>query len=385
VIGIDDIIGRFTNVMEDEIKVFCDRVLNYHLLEGNKAAASSADPSAYHPLWPMVTRDKTFQSSIPEDIVSTVRLFIESIMRDYGSVDEGFHGQQRGATVKLDFRPKRRGKRNVATADGSQHSKFRVLQFQGHVLGAIASTLVWLRDAISSIVTASMKRQSQLLLERESRVDNAADLVRAQFQCSLMNDSIRFLTLHLPAMESDFDSVLSEAVSSGVSLNSAYVAFFELLQKSAQRIASSIFEDVLRIFDISHATTDQPSRLTLLWLSHHGDEESPFRVICGVSSTALTCLREWLHPYAFAILVSEVMSCLCTLLLFIAKEVAARQSGAKDLIPQHDECPESGEPSPEILSSLLEDLALIRDLFGRFSDRGSEQEILTKLEAVTGV
>jgi hypothetical protein len=385
VIGIDDIIGRFTNVMEDEIKVFCDRVLNYHLLEGSKAAASG-DPLVYHPLWPMTrdSRDKAFQSSIPEDIVSSVRLFIESIMRDYGSVDEGFHGPQRGgAQIKLDFRPKRRGKRNVATADGSQHSKFRVLQFQGQVLGAIASTLVWLRDAISSILTSSMRRQMDGgLRERESRADNA-DLVRAQFHCSLMNDCIRFLTVHLPAMEADFDSVLSEAVSSGVSLNSAYVAFFELLQQSAQRIASSIFEDVLRIFDISHATTDRPSKLTHLWLSHHGTEENPFRVICGVASTALNCLRDWLHPYAFTILVSEVVSCLCTVLLFIGKEIAMSQPG--DLLTRQDDDSSDCGSAPEILASLLRDIALVREFFSRYSDRASERELLTKLDAVTGV
>jgi hypothetical protein len=237
-IGIDDLIGRFTNVMEDEVKLFCDKVLNYYLSEGTKLSLSSS--GNYHPLWPITSRDGIFQSSLPEDVVSSVRLFIESVMYDYGSVDDGAPGTQKIAHMKLDIRPKRRGKKNVATVDGSQHSKYRVLQFQGYILGAVASTLVWLRDAISSVIF-SANRSRNLQIDRESSSD-PSHLLRAKFDCSLMNDCVRILTIHLPSLESDFDRVLSEAVSTGVSLNSSYAAFFELLQQAAQRLAPSIFE-----------------------------------------------------------------------------------------------------------------------------------------------
>jgi hypothetical protein len=392
--------------MEDEVKVFCDRVLNYHLSEGSKAAAAitaaatvrnPTDVSCFHPPWVILCREKMFQSSIPEDIVSAVRLFIESVMQDYGSVDEGgLHGHQRAAQLKLDIRPKRRGKKNVATADGSQHSKFRVLQFQGHILGAIASTLVWLRDAISSIVTSSMRKRWDVTL-RDSEADHS-EILRAQYNCSVMNDCVRFLTIHLPAMESDFDSILSEALSSGVSLNSAYVAFFELLQQCAQRIASSIFEDVLRIFDItspsssssSCSSPENLSRFASLWLRSDDKEEKPFSIICSVSTTALTCLRDWLHPCALSILLSEVVSSITTLLLFVAKEVALNQpdlvkpEATVDPSPATDE-DATRETSLRILTSLCDDIAITRELFSQFSDPEAEDNLASKLAAVTGV
>lgn len=379
VIGIDDLIGRFTNVMEDEVKVFCDRVLNYHLAEGSKLVDSSND--TYHPLWPIFSRDKLFQSSMPEDIVSAVRLFIESVMQDHGSVDEGLYSHQRAAQLKLDLRPKRRGKKNVATADGSQHSKFRVLQFQGHVLGAIASTLVWLRDAISSIV-ASSRRKLLDLQDRDSRA-NQSDLVRAHFDCSIMNDSLRFLTTHLPSLEADFDSILSEAVSSGVSLNSSYVAYFELLQQSAQRVASSIFEDILGIFGISMTGSDRLSQFTEMWMKQDENEENPFTIICNVSADALTCLRDWIHPQGFTVLLSDVFCNICTLLLYVAKEIALSKP---DLFLSNDVTEDSKvEASQEVLQNLFRDISSVCELFHQFYNSQAEAEIMAKLNDITGV
>lgn len=377
-IGIEDLIGRFINVMEDEVKMFCDRVLNYHLTEGNKLAAASSE--AYHPLWPILSREKLFQSSIPEDIVSAVRLFIESVMQDHGSVDEGLYSHQRAAQLKLDLRPKRRGKKNVATADGSQHSKFRVLQFQGHILGAIASTLVWLRDAISSIV-ASSRRKALDFNERDSRA-NQSELLRAHFDCSIMNDCLRFLTVHLPSMESDFDGILSEAVSSGVSLNSSYVAYFELLQQSAQRVASSIFEDIVGIFDISTISGEKTSKLTKMWMSPDENEEHPFALICSVTSAALVCLRDWIHPQGFTILLSDVVCNICTLLLFVAKEIALSKP---DLLQSSDVTEESRIDDSHTLVALSRDISLVRDLFVQFHDPRAESELAAKLSDITGV
>ena len=390
--------------MEDEVKVFCDRVLNYHLSEGSKVVLGTTpagtssnlnDVASFHPPWVILCREKMFQSSIPEDIVSAVRLFIESVMQDYGSVDEGgLYGHQRAAQLKLDIRPKRRGKKNVDTADGSQHSKFRVLQFQGHILGAVSSTLVWLCDAISSIVASSMRKRWEVTL-RASEADHS-EILRAQYNCSIMNDCVRFLAIHLPAMELDFDSILSEALSSGVSLNSAYVSFFELIQQCARRIASSIFEDLLRIFDITSASSpctspEDLSKFARLWLQSDENEEKPFSIICSVSATALSCLRDWLHPCALTILLSEVMSNITTLLLFVAKEVALSQLDLLEAAASSESTVAIDESSPTKAASLrltariCDDIALTCDLFSQFSDREAEDNLASKLVAVTGV
>jgi hypothetical protein len=247
--------------------------------------------------------------------------------------------------------------------------------------------LVWLRDALSSIVTSSMWRRGDIT-SRESAADES-ELLRAQYNCSVMNDCVRLLTIHLPAMETDFDSILSEALSSGVSLNSAYVAFFELLQQCAQRIASSIFEDVLRIFDITSSSSSEGlSRFASLWLRPPDEnEEKPFSILCSVSATALTCLRDWLHPSALSLLLSEVFSSITTLLLFVAKEVALTQP---DLLlstatATEEEDMNRSEAALRTLTCLCDDITLVRNLFSQFSDRDVENNFAIKLAAVTGV
>lgn len=231
--------------MEDELKNWCEKVLNQLM---SSEEATSLRSSAGIP-WPAhqtggkkdVSREgMQYVSSLPEDVIMTMRLFIDSVMHDFGSPDDGVMGAQRARQQRINFRPKRKGHKDLSSVDGTQHSKFRVLQFQGYVLSTVSSTLVWLRDVISSLVTSVPTRSVD---NGTLRVSNELVLMAsAHFDCSLMNDCVRFLVIHLPAVESDFDVVLSESASSGVALTSAHAAFAELLRTAALRIVPGIFE-----------------------------------------------------------------------------------------------------------------------------------------------
>jgi hypothetical protein len=241
VLGLEKLIGRFANVMEDELKHWCERVLQHHLAEGEKEAR---DGSAL--LWPITQQQQhrtkasgqgMFSSSLPEDVVSAIRTFIESVMSDLGGADEGSTGG-----MDKPVRPTRKGVKNeAATHDhygGSHHSKIRVSQFQSYVMGATASTLVWFRDVMSSVILSHARRNSAT-----SHAGTGEEQVAAsQFDCAVINDCIRVVQLHIPSLEADFDSVIRDAAHSGISMSAAYEAFLELLVCAVDRIVPGIFE-----------------------------------------------------------------------------------------------------------------------------------------------
>ncbi len=272
-LGFDKLVGRFTNVMEDELKQWCERVIQHHLKEGEALGISGS--SLYHLLWPIRQQNSSgsnssihmkrslFLSSLPEDLVSTIRLFIEFVMSDeYGGVDErGMSFQSTDSSAYRspgglrghggNKRPTRR--RNGVTSSSSssssgnsgssQHSKLRVSQFQSYVLGAVASTLVWTRDVISSIVlshctTTTTATTTTKLFERE-KIDQ---VLLSQFDSALVNDCVRVVCIHIPSMEEDFASIISDAALAGIDMSCAYHAYVELMLSAIDRIEKGIFE-----------------------------------------------------------------------------------------------------------------------------------------------
>ena len=116
------------------------------------------------------------------------------------------------------------------------------------------------------------------------------------------------------------------------------------------------------------------------------DSVVPFDIICSVSRTALSCLKDWLHPYAFTILLSEVISNICTLILFVAKELALQNPD----ILTFDELPNDNYPPTEIdsirrLLLLRSDMKKIRDLFNEFHNPVGEKIFFEKISLINGV
>lgn len=238
VLGLEKLIGRFANVLEDELKHWCERVLQHHLAEGEKGVGHSSGL-----IWPITQQQNQkyrsskvaghgmFSSSLPEDVVSAIRHFIESVMSDLGGADEGSSGG-----LDKPVRPTRKCAKNDMSAHdhngGSHHSKIRVAQFQSYVMGATASTLVWFRDVLSSLILSH---------ERSAR-ENDQQVVASQFDCAVINDCVRVVQVHIPSLELDFDSVIQDAAHSGISMSAAYEGFLELLVSAVDRIVSGVFE-----------------------------------------------------------------------------------------------------------------------------------------------
>lgn len=139
----------------------------------------------------------------------------------------------------------------------------------------------------------------------------------------------------------------------------------------------------------SNNGNEKVSKFVQLWLNqvlNKDETDQPFDTICSVSRTALSCLKDWLHPYAFIILLSEVISNICTLILFVTKELALRNP---DILTSNDISNDENTivniDSVKILVSLSDDMNKIRDLFNEFHNQEVENNFFEKMESIHGV
>lgn len=120
----------------------------------------------------------------------------------------------------------------------------------------------------------------------------------------------------------------------------------------------------------------------------------PFAVICDIATAALQCLRDWLHPTAFACLLSETLASMAALLLSVAKELALTRSvtntaqsksGDEDGGIELSAVRAQGLSPQQQLSRLSEDLGRIKMVFNAFFDAPSDSRFQGLMQRVDGV
>ena len=59
-----------------------------------------------------------------------------------------------------------------------------------------------------------------------------------------------------------------------------------------------------------------------MWLRNGNSDNGIFFIICDVGEAGLSCLRKWMDPLGFQIMLSQAVGDICTLLLSVMRELS---------------------------------------------------------------